>query len=114
MVSVDSKRTEETMKWDIPSVFINYEFSNFLNNTFPLAECGVERDVRAITGFGSVDEWADHYELYYGHGITLDAILKLLKEKDCLLEVNKKENYLKYHHQNVEYLRVEIEARIKK
>jgi hypothetical protein len=111
MINVVSERTAATKKWKIPDKFINAGFADFLNNTFPLEEGKKERDTIAITGFASVKEYADHFQLQENYGITLDAILKLLDDKGCI-EINKKENRLKYHHQNIEYLRVEIMARI--
>lgn len=110
-MKVDTSRAEKTKRWKIPDKFINYDFFNFLNNTFPLEENGEIRDTRTITGGGSVQEWADYYQLWELHGIDLDAILKLLEDKGCA-KIHKKENYLQYHHQNMTYLATEIKARI--
>jgi len=48
MVSVNSNRTDETKRRKIPDKFINREFYDFLNNTFPLEEAHIERDLLRI------------------------------------------------------------------
>jgi hypothetical protein len=113
MINVDSSRAEKTRRWRIADKFINDDFTNFLLNAFPLELNAIEVDRTHLTGFGSIQEYANHFQLQDLHGITLDAIIKLLDDKDCILEISRKENRLQYHHQNIEYLRVEIMARIK-
>jgi hypothetical protein len=113
VVTLDTNRAEKTKRWRIPDKFINEDFANFLLNINVLSENDVYRDERPIKdAFGSVDEWADHFQLWDLHGIDLDAILKLLSDKGCA-RIFKKENYIKYHHQNMAYLEAEIRARIK-
>jgi len=114
MLHVELSRSDKTKRWNIPDKFINCDFVRFLNNTFPISEAHQERDFRTLRGYGSVKEYADYFQLQENHGITLEAILKLLNDKGCFLKLNKKENFLKYHNQNIQHLRVEIEARIKK
>lgn len=109
MENIELNRSIITKRWRIPDKFINYDFYNFLLNSF-----NIENDSRRIIGFGSVQEYADYFQLQEHHGITLKAILKLLNDKCCIIELNKKENLLKYQYQDVEQLRIEIEARIKK
>jgi hypothetical protein len=104
---VEYKRSSKTKKWDIPDKFINSDFADFLLNVNDL-----DRDMIPITGGGSLQEWADHYQLWESHGIDLDAIVKLLDDKGCG-KINKKENHFQYHHQNITYLEMEIRARIK-
>ena len=114
MVSIALKRTNNTNRWNIPDKFINYDFAGFLDNTFPESEGHKIRDERYIEGYGSIVDYAYYYQLEQSHGITLNAILKLLDDKGCLSELNRKDNYLKYNFPNVNRLRIEILARIKK
>jgi len=93
MVSVNSNRTDETKRRKIPDKFINREFYDFLNNTFPLEEAHIERDLLRINGYNSDHEWADHYQLEEIYGITLNAILKLLNDKGCIKELTKMRTY---------------------
>lgn len=106
-MNVDTNRANKTKRWKIPDKFVNSDFADFLLNTNEL-----DRDARPITGGGSVQEWANYYQLWELHGIDLDAILELLDEKGCA-KINKKENYIQYHHQCSAYLEAEIRARIK-
>ena len=69
-----------------------------------------ERPIK--NAFGSVDEWANHFQLWDLQGIDLEDILKLFSNKGCA-KIFKKENYIKYHHQNMMYLETEIRARMK-
>ena len=112
MVEVVLERTESTRKWRIPDKFLNWDFADFLNNTFPLEVGNCERNLIEINGFGSVNEWANHYQLKEMHGITLDSALKLLDDKGCIIELNKKENIIQYHHQNIAYMLMEIWGRL--
>ena len=112
MMKVDTSRAEKTKRWKIPDKFINNEFANFILNINVLAVSGKVVDKRPIKdAFGSVDEWANHFQLWELHGIDLDAILKLFSKKGCA-KIFKKENYIQYHHQNMAYLETEIRARI--
>lgn len=112
LITVDTKRAEKTKKWKIPEKFINNDFANFILNINVLEENNVVRDTRPIKdAFGSVDEWANHYQLWESHGIDLDSILKLFRDKGCAV-VFRHENYIQYHHQNMAYLEAEIRARI--
>ena len=106
-MNVDTKRANETKKWKIPDKFVNSDFADFLLNINDL-----DREAMPITGGGSLQEWADHYQLWESHGIDSDAILKLFDDKGCA-KIYKKENYFQYHHQNMAYLETEIRARIK-
>lgn len=75
-------------------------------------ENGKVRDTRPIKdAFGSLDEWANHFQLWESHGIDLDSILKLFSDKGCA-KVFKKQNYIQYHSQNLAYLQAEIKARM--
>jgi len=112
MVKVDTNRAEKTKKWKIPDKFINEVFANFILNINVLEVNDKVMDERPIkNAFGSVDEWANHFQLWELHGIALEAILKLFSDKGCA-RIFKKENYIKYHHQNMAYLETEIRARI--
>ncbi len=103
-----AKTVNKTHSWKIPDKFVNLEFADFLLNTNDL---NVER--RPIKdSYGSVQEWSEHYQLWESHGITLDALLKLLDEKGCAI-INKKENYVQYHIGNIALLEAEIRTRIK-
>lgn len=106
-------RAEKTKKWKIPDKFINIDFVNFIENINVLKAQGKVVDKRPIkNAFGSIEEWANHFQLWELHGIDLDAILKLFSEKGCA-KIFRKENYIQYHHQNIVYLQTEISARIK-
>ena len=113
MVEIDYQRAKKTRRWKIPDKFINGDFADFILNINVLEENDKVRDTRPIkNAYGSVEEWANHFQLWELHGIDLNAILKLFSEKGCV-KVFKKENYIKYHHQNMAYLEKEIRARIK-
>ena len=103
-MDVDTKRANKTRKWKIPDKFVNSDFADFLLNINEL-----DREAMPIIGGGSLQEWADHYQLC---GIDVDAILKLFDDKGCA-KINKEENYCQYHHQNMTYLEAEIRARSK-
>jgi len=111
MVTIESKRSEKTKRWKIPDKFINEDFSTFILNINVLEDCGKYVDTRPIRdAFGSIDEWANHFQLWDLHGIDTDSIVKLFSDKGCA-KIIKKDNYIQYHHQNLEYLRLEIDAR---
>jgi hypothetical protein len=112
-MNIDTNRADKTKRWKIPAKFLNDDFANFILNINVLEENGKVRDNRPIKdAFGSVQEWADHFQLWESHGVDLDAILHLLSDKGCV-KIFKKENYVKYHHQNMAYLEAEIRARVK-
>lgn len=107
MVTIDTNRAEKTKRWKIPDKFINEDFANFLLNMNDL-----NRNERPIKdAFGSIEEWANHFQLWESHGIDLDDILELFKGKGCA-KIFQKENYIQYYHQNMAYLETEIRARI--
>ena len=106
-MNVDTKRAEKTKLWKIPDKFINEDFANFILNINDL-----DRELILIEGGGSLQEWADYFQLRELHGIDTNAILKLFDDKGCA-KINKKENNFEYHHQNMAYLETEIRARIK-
>jgi len=105
-------RTEDTRKWRIPGKFINDDFVNFLSFFIPLEKNNDTKNQRRITGEGSVQEWADDYQLRILHGIDLSDILKLLEEKGYA-DTHEKENYIQYRAQDIAQLIAEIRARIK-
>ena len=111
-MEIDNSRIEKTKKWKIPEKFVNIEFVNFLMNINVLEICGKKIDKIPIKdAFGSVDEWANEFQLWELHGIDLDSILKLFSYKGCA-KVSRKDNYIQHHPQNIMYLQKEIEARI--
>jgi hypothetical protein len=113
MIEVVLERTELTRKWRIPNKFLNRNFADFLNNTFPLEVGNREKNQIEITGDGSVAEYVFYFQLEEIHGITLDSVLKLLNDKGCIIKLNKKENIIQYHHQNIAYLQGEIQGRLR-
>jgi hypothetical protein len=113
-VKVSTERAEKTRNWEIPEKFINNDFADYISNTNVLEENGIVRDTRPIKGcYGSMQEWADHFQLMELHEIDLDSILKLLEDKGCV-KIDEKNNVLQYYHQNMAYLEAEIRARIKR
>lgn len=107
-MTIDTKRVEKTKNWKIADKFINDDFANFILNINDL-------DVykRPINdAYGSIQEWADHFQLQEIHGIYLDDILKLFEDKGCV-KIFKRDNYVNFHHQNMVYLETEIRARNK-
>ncbi len=106
-------RTEATKKWDIPHRFLNDDFVSFLSFLIPLEENDEARNQRPITGEGSVQEWANEYQLRILHSIDLGDILKLLASIGHV-EIYKEQNCIIYHLQDIKYLIAEISARIKK
>jgi hypothetical protein len=111
-VKADTNRTEETKKWNIPHKFINDDFVGFLSFLVPLEENDEAKNQRPITGEGSVQEWANDYQLLILHSIDLGDILKLLVGKGYA-EIYKEQNYIIYRLQGIKYLIAEINARIK-
>lgn len=112
-MKIDTSRAEKTKRWKIPDKFINKDFADFIENINVLEALGKVVDKRPIkNAFGSVEEWANHFQLWELHGIDLDDLLKLFREKGCA-KIFKKKNYIQYHHQNMAYLEAEIRARIK-
>jgi len=96
----------------IPDKFIDADFANFILNINVLEENGRAVDKRSIKdAFGSVEEWADYYQLASLHGIALDDILKLFRE-NCCARVFRKANYIQYNDQNLASLETEIRARL--
>jgi hypothetical protein len=114
MKNIQLQGSDETKKWRISDKFINYDFVAFIDNTFPKSEGRKKVEFRTLVGFNSVSEWAYYFQLQEIFGITVDAILKLLDDKGCILELNRKENYLRYHRPNITRLWSEIHARIEK
>ena len=113
MIKINAGRSEKMKKWKIPDKFINPEFADFILNINVLEFNGKMMDKRPISeSFGSLGEWATHFQLWELHGIHLDSILKLFSEKGCG-KIFVKENYFQYHHQNLAYLEEEIRARYK-
>lgn len=113
MIKVDTSRAKKTRRWKILDKFLNEDFANFILNINVLKALGKMVDKRPIkNAFGSIEEWANHFQLWELHGIDLDAILKLFSEKGCA-KIFRKENYIQYHHQNMAYLETEIRARIR-
>ena len=106
-------RTEETKKWDIPHRFLNDDFVSFLSFLIPFEEDDEARNQRPITGEGSVQEWANDYQLRILDSIDLGDILKL-RASEGHAEIHEEQNYISYHIQDIKYLIVEINARIKK
>lgn len=111
-LKADTNRTEETKKWHIPHKFINDDFASYLSFLIPLEENDKATNQRPIAGEGSLQEWANDYQLRILHSIDLDDILKLLRDKGHV-EIYKEQNYIIYRHKNIEYLVAEITARIK-
>ncbi len=114
MTKVKLDKSIITTRWRIPDKFINYDFAAFIDNTFPKSEGRKKVEFRTLVGFNSVSEWAYYFQLQEIYGITVDAILKLLDDKGCILELNRKENFLRYHRPNITRLWSEILARIEK
>jgi hypothetical protein len=113
MIKIDTERSEKTKRWKIPDKFINPEFADFIQNINVLKLNGKVVDKRPIKeSFGSLEEWANYFQLWELHGIDLDSILKLFGEKGCG-KIFIKENCFQYHHQNLAYLEEEIRARYK-
>lgn len=110
-MKADANRTEESRKWKIAQKFINDDFVDFLSWFVPLEENDESGNQRPITGQGSVQEWANDYQLRILHSIDLGDILKLLDDKGCV-EIHKKENYVQYRTQDIMRLLDEISARI--
>jgi len=111
-MNIDNNRTEKTRNWKIPEKFLNLDFVNFLANINVIEVCGKKIDKIPIKdAFGSIDEWANHFQLWEIHGIDLDSILKLFSDKGCA-KISKRDNYIQHHIQNIMYLQKEIEARI--
>lgn len=79
----------------IPKKFICNEFADFIHNINDLG-----RDTRPISGYGSIQEWADHYQLLTNQGIDLNAILKLFKDTGCAV-INEEANNIQYYHQQL-------------
>ena len=103
MVDLDTSRVEKTRRWKIPDKFINKEFAIFILNVNDLL-------VNEIS-FENIVGYANNFRLQELHGIDLDDILKLFRDKGCA-KIFKKDNYIQYHHQNLLYLEAEIRARI--
>jgi hypothetical protein len=112
-LKADTNRAEEPKKWEISRKFINDDFVSFLSFLIPLEESDQAKNQRPITGEGSVQEWANDYQLRILHSIDLTDILKLLADKGHV-EIHKEENSIIYRHQAIEYLVAEINARIKR
>lgn len=93
-------------------MFINDDFVSFLSFLIPLEAKDEAKNQRPITGEGSVQEWANNYQLRILHSIDLGDILKLLAGKGHA-EIYKDQNYIIYRHQDIKYLIAEINARIK-
>ena len=89
----------------IPPEFMDENFANFLMNTFPLKE---PKDLIRLTGWGSVQEYADFFTL----NIELDTILELLRKNGCIKKTSRKENLLQYKPLEIEILRLEILERL--
>jgi len=94
-------------RWVIPDKYKNENFANFILNINDL-----NMEFRRIKeGWGSMEEWAHHYQLWESLGITLEGLLRFLSNKGCI-EIKRKENLVRLHHDNLELLRTEIMRRI--
>ena len=114
MVKIDTNRAEKTKRWKIPEKFINIEFTNFLCNINVLELNNKYIDTIPIKNDADcIVAYINRFRLWELHGIDLHRILNLLRDTGCAI-IKKKDNYIKYHHQNLEYLMNEINARIDK
>lgn len=99
----------------IPEKYLNYDFLNFVINTFPLEVNGMKITVKPIRNrFGSLEEWSYHFQLEEFHGITLQALIKFLYDKGCITTIDRKENVVHYHQQNIIDFINELEDRLKR
>jgi hypothetical protein len=99
-------------KWSIPRKFINNSFVSFLDNALLVTDSnGIEKDTIQITGWGSVQEYSEHFTLQESYGIKVEDILKLLKSQ-CNAIITKKENKINYNYKMISELWAEIKARI--
>ena len=62
-MKADTNRTEEMKNWNTPRKFTNDDFVSFLSFLIPLEENNEAKNQRPITGEGSVQKWANDYQL---------------------------------------------------
>ena len=106
-----ASRTNEMRNWKIPDKFLNDDFVSFLSVLIHLGDSHKEKHRRSIKGEDSVEEWANTYQLQILHGIDLDDVLNLLRDKGYV-EVHEEANYIRFRHQNVARLVSEIKTRV--
>jgi len=88
--------------------YLNDEFASLILN---LAYRSLEREYMAIRGGGSLEEWAYYFGLEELREITLESLLRFLKNRGCI-EVERKENRIRLK-EDLFSLLGELEAKLK-
>jgi len=83
------------------------ELANFILNINDFA-----REFMPITGGGSLEEWACHFDLPE-QGITLKGLLRFLNDR-CCIEINRKENLVRLRHDNLFKLHLKLSKKLQK